>query len=322
MELKELSTPSTYKLLSRDNNARRKVYLAELPWKEMAIDVDSLVFFHMRNYLDKPYRSRKDEIMVCASFLHDIERSTNWLLADMVRYSIRQLTTLIEFLSSIGMTLHPIYSIGIPEPKEDLYKERATKRKALEDGIRELGNNILVPGIRANVMTMMRKYILHFRDDVRDKVVRNIPIDISLHLAFEADKVCGREHLVTMSEDVDIFLFGDASTIIVKPFLVTNIKPTYVNFVDCESYYVAKGIKSHSHFVQVALLMGTDYNNGVKGMGVKRSVAAIAKYRSAKRYVTDKYDLGDDNATTFVERCDTFIKYLDEEDGGRITMTY
>ena len=74
MEIKTSLTLSNYKQLSKNNDAWKKVYISEKPWKEMAIDIDSIVFFHMRKYLDIPYPTRKDEKLVSAAFVHDAEQ--------------------------------------------------------------------------------------------------------------------------------------------------------------------------------------------------------------------------------------------------------
>lgn len=309
MELKGSLTASTYKRLSH-NGGWRKVYLAESPWREMAIDVDSLVFFHMREYLQLPYRTSKDETMVCASFLYHVDKSTRWMVDDMARYSTEQLALLFEFLTSIGIALYPIWGNSFPQLKRELYDERAGKKEKLREEIATFGRNILAPGAKDGILALVKRYALHFRDEVRDRVSRNFPAD--LHFAIEPDKMCAKRHLVTMSEDVDVLFFGTKRTIIVKPFLV-DIKPTHFNFVDCETYYSTKGIKSHNDFVQVALLMGTDYNNGVKGIGAKRSVGIIAKYGTIEEYVATKYDLDDDIAMAFLERCKMVREYVTDK---------
>lgn len=314
MELKGSLTSSTYKKLSH-NGGWRKVYLAELPWKEIAIDVDSLVFFYMRNYLELPYRTPRDETIVCASFLCDVDKSTRWMMKDMASYSAKQLTLLFEFLSSLGVTFYPIWGNSFTELKKELYEERTRKKEKLREDIRNLGDNILVPGIKNKIMSLAKRYILYFRDDIRDQVARKVSMELDLRFAIEPDKVCAKKYRVTMSEDVDILLFGTKKTIIIKPFLIDTTKPTYFNFVDCESYYTIKSIKTHDNLVQVALLIGTDYNNGVKGIGVKRSIAAIAKYGTVERYIANKYDLDDNIAMTFLERYKMVREYMaDKED--------
>lgn len=303
MELKQSLMSSTYKQLSRGNKGWRKTYVAELPWEEMAIDVDSLVFFYMRKYLDIPYQSPKNETMVYASFLYDIDRSMGWMIEDMAKYSSTKLISLFKYLLSVGVRPNLICSVDIPKLKRDLYKERAVEKNILEEKFRALGNNILVPEVKDRVISLVKKYALHFRDDVRDCVIRN---ELDFHCVKEADKECAK-YRVTMSEDVDIFLFGNKRTIIVKPFLGS---PTHFDFIDCESYYIDKGIKSHADFIQVAFLIGTDYNRGIKRIGPKRSVKIITKYRTIGNYIASEYDITDDNAVIFVEKLGKFIKYL------------
>jgi len=263
----------------------------------MAVDVDSLVFFYMRKYLDIPYPTHRDERMVCAAFIHNTRRSTKWVVEDMAKYSTNQLVSLLKYLKSIGLVLHPVYSTGYPKLKRDLYDERLQTRTNIERTFRQMDVDTVLPWIK--------KYMLHFRDEVRDIVVQHPRLN--LHQSTEADKWCGKHHRVTMSEDVDIFLFGNKKTIIVRPFLD---HPTHFDFVDCKSYFANKGIATYDDFVQVAFMVGTDYNRGIKGMGVKKSVAAIAKYGTVQKYVAAKYDLSDDNVEEMMERYKRFIKYV------------
>jgi hypothetical protein len=301
MEMKPSLTISTYKQLSKSNEGWKKTYIAEKPWKEMAVDVDSLVFFYMRKYIDIPYPSRKDERMVAAAFLHNIRQSTQWILDDMARYSIKQLTSLLNYLKSIGLVLHPVCSTGYPKLKCELRDERLRVRSEMERKFREMD-----PLELDAVLPLMNKYILHFRDEVRDVVVEHKALK-HIRRCTEADKWCGKNHRVTISEDVDIFLFGSKKTIIVKPFLD---EPQYFHFVDCKSYFTSKGIANYDDFIQVAFMMGTDYNRGIKGMGEKRSVEAINKHDTVAKYVAVKYDITDENVERLMKRYKKFIEYI------------
>lgn len=292
----------TYKQLSKGNKGWKEVYIAEKPWKEIAIDVDSLVFFYMRKYVDIPYPSRKDERMVTAAFLHDTKQSTRWIVEDIARYSINQLVLLLKYLKSIGLVSYPVYSTKYPKLKRKLRDERLQMRSKMENTFYQIN-----PLEMDTIMTLMKKYILHFRDEVRDIVVEHKKLK-HLHHSTETDKWCGRNYRVTMSEDVDIFLFGDKHTTIVKPFLLDN--PTCFRFMDCKSYFTNKGITDYDDFIQVAFMMGTDYNYGIKGMGPKRSVDAIAKYSTVAKYVAVKYDITDETVDVLMKEYKKFIKYI------------
>ncbi len=301
MEVKTSLITSTYKHLSKENKGWKKAYIAEKPWEEMAVDVDSLVFFYMRKYVDIPYPSRKDERMVAAAFVRDIAQSTKWVVEDMARYSINQLALLLKYLKSIGLTLYPVCSTGYPKLKRELRDERLQKRRDME---RMFQRDATTDTIAA----LIKKYMLYFRDDVRDIVIENKRLKKYLNHSTEADKWCGKNHRVTMSEDVDIFLFGK-KTIIVKPFLVDDT-PTHYRFIDCKSYFVDKGIANHDEFIQVAFMMGTDYNRGIKGMGEKRSVEAISKYKTVAKYVAVKYDITDENVEVLMRKYKQFMEYV------------
>lgn len=304
MERKPSLAAYTYKQLSKGNKGWKEAYVTEKPWKEMAIDIDSLVFFYMRKYVDIPYPSRKDERMVTAAFLHNTKQSTQWIVEDMARYSANQLISLLRYLKSIGLVLYPVYSTKYPKLKKKLRDERLQIRSKMEETFHQIN-----PLEMDTVMTLIKKYILHFRDEVRDIVVEHKKLKEHLHQSKETDKWCGRNYRVTMSEDVDIFLFGNKHTIIVKPFLLDDV-PTCFRFMDCKSYFMDKGITDHDDFIQVAFMIGTDYNYGIKGMGPKRSVDAINKYGTVAKYVAAKYDLTDENVDVLMEKYRKFVKYV------------
>lgn len=303
MEMKSSLIISTYKHLSKKNKGWKKAHIAEKPWEEMAVDVDSLIFFFMRKYVDIPYSSRKDERMVAAAFLHDIKQSTNWIVEDMAQYCINQLALLLKYLKSIGLILYPVCSTGYPKLKHELRDERLQKRQSMQKNFHKRD------ATTDTIISLIKKFILYFRDDVRDIVVENKKLKKCLNYSTEADKWCGKNHRVTMSEDVDIFLFGSKQTIIVKPFLVDDV-PIYYHFIDCKSYFINKGIANYDDFIQVAFMMGTDYNYGIKGMGEKRSVEAICKYSTVAKYVTVKYDITDENVEALMKRYRQFMEYV------------
>jgi hypothetical protein len=300
MEIKTSLTLSNYKQLSKNNNAWKKVYISEKPWKEMALDVDSIVFFYMRKYMDIPYPTRKDEKLVSAAFIHDAQQSTQWIIEYMVKYSVRQLVLLLNYLKSIKITVHPIYSTGYPKLKRDLHDERLQTRNSLKAKFHNMDLD--------TASSSIKKYMLYFRDEVRDIVVQDPKLG-HLNSSTEADKWCGKNYRVTMSEDVDIFLFGSKRTIIVRPFLL-DTHPTHFDFVDCKSYFMDKNIATYDDFIQVAFMIGTDYNRGIKGMGAKKSVKAIEKYGTVAKYVAVQYDLSDDNVEMLMKKYKKFIEYI------------
>lgn len=303
MQTKELVRSSNYKQLSK-HAPWKKVYINEKPWREMSVDVDSLVFFYMRKYLDKPYATHRDETMVCAAFVYDIRTSRQLVVEDMVRYSVNKLAKTVKFLNHVGIKTHLVYSMGIPSLKEDLYEERLRHRARVAQQIHALN----VVDDRYRILALVKEYMLHFRDNVRDIVVQHSNT-LHFHTCQEADKWCGKGSPITMSEDVDVFLFGHDRTIIVKPLLMDET-PTHLDFLDCKSYYIHNGISTHQQFIQVCIMIGTDYNYGVKGMGPKTSVTAITKYGTIARYMAVKYDLSDENVARFMARCNRTIKYI------------
>lgn len=306
----KLSLISNYKQLSPGKKSWKKTYVSERAWDEMGIDVDSVVFFHIRKYLESPDLTREKQTMIAASFLSDFEKSVGLLVKAIALYSTEQFRRIIGFLESKKIKFYPVASNSIPPLKTNLVKEREMKSLEIRRNIEQLGRNILVPGVRTEALKLIKKYTLNLRDEVRDRVVRDFPT--SLKQCKEADKWCGRKYDVTISEDVDLFLFGSDETTIIKPFLIGKKGPLYFDNKNWKCFE-SRGINSHKDFIEVAFLMGTDYNYGIKGMGVVRSTNAISKYGCVTNFINKKYELHDPNSIKTLDNYRKFMMYISDD---------
>ncbi|OAQ22121.1 hypothetical protein K457DRAFT_418833 [Linnemannia elongata AG-77] len=156
-----------------------------------------------------------------------------------------------------------VYSTGVPILKKDLYLER----------------NILDTPYNN-------------RDHIRDKAVRYL---LTRYLdatgcprmvgTREADKYCGKRYKYIITEDVDVFLFGNSKTTIIHPL-------TY-NMLRCKDYYMVHGISTHGNFLDVAIAIGTDYNYGIKGLGIKtiHKIIVTNGYKNITEYLCATYDI-------------------------------
>lgn len=157
-----------------------------------------------------------------------------------------------------------VYSHGIPKLKHKLYQERQNAD----------------------------------RDVLRDKVVKLLD-GIKV---LEADKYCGKNYQYVLTEDVDIFLFGDSKT--------TLISPTTYLTLRCRDYYKFHGMRSHSVFLDVAIIMGTDYNHGIYRVGVKKARDIIATYDTVGDYLMDTYDLNLPENVRYIEEHLKILRYF------------
>jgi hypothetical protein len=159
-----------------------------------------------------------------------------------------------------------VYSYGVPKLKRNLYRERQ------------------------NVD----------RDILRDKVVELLD-GIKV---LEADKYCGRNYRYILTEDVDIFLFGNSRTTLVSPTTYMTMK--------CRDYYRFHGMRSHSMFLDIAIVMGTDYNYGISRVGVKKARDIVATYDTVGDYLVATYDMDLPGNVLYVEEHLKVLRYFTE----------
>ncbi len=91
------------------------------------------------------------------------------------------------------------------------------------------------------------------------------------------------------SQDYDAFLFG--APVVVRNLAVTGKrklpgKGVYVDvkaeIIELESGLVKNGI-SYEQLVGIGLLVGTDYNEGIKGIGPRKALKLLKKHGSIER---------------------------------------
>ncbi len=158
---------------------------------------------------------------------------------------------------------HLIYSTGVPRLKRALYDERQLLGTPYND-----------------------------RDHVRDKtmghLLRKYPIDRSRCIGSkEADKYCGKNYIYILTEDVDVFLFGNPKTTIIHPLTYRTLT--------CKDYYMAHGIRTHTDFLDIAIGLGTDYNYGIKGIGIAtlHKIIVDMDYRNITEYICSQCNIAE-----------------------------
>ncbi|GCE97674.1 DNA repair protein rad2 [Zygosaccharomyces mellis] len=99
----------------------------------------------------------------------------------------------------------------------------------------------------------------------------------------EAEAQCAtllRDHLVegVITDDSDVFLFG-GNKVYKNMFSERN----YVEYYDAESIYKNLGL-DRNRMIDLAQLLGSDYTNGIKGMGPVSGMEVIAEFGSLKEF--------------------------------------
>ena len=103
------------------------------------------------------------------------------------------------------------------------------------------------------------------------------------------------------SQDYDTLLFGANRFIrnlnttnkrkVIRKGISSTILPEMIESKTCET---ALGI-NREQLVLIAMLVGTDYNEGVMGIGPKKALALVKK--ESKQEILKKYDFGSEHAT-------------------------
>lgn len=299
MQLKTWLTSSTYKELSKDNDSWKEVDVENIRAHSITIDLDSLVFFYMRKYLERVFSVKKQRRMIRAAFVKNVEIATKQAIRELANFSLEEFRQMVKFVDDTMKLQGIYYSKTYPKLKLELRHERLERQKVLEKEIPKTEK-------KKKLQRYITQYLLGFRDNVRDIIVSKFSHKL-LHEVEETDRVCPQHSKWVMTEDVDIFLFGNKHTVILKPFLIGNGIPETFFRNSCKKYLANKGIQ-YCNFVDIAFLMGTDYNRGIKGMGVKRSVAAISKYGTVLEFLVAKYDITD--AGEMLEVYQRFVEYV------------
>lgn len=299
MQLKDSLTSSTYKQLSKGNNSWKDVKIGKIKDKPVVIDLDSLVFFYMRKHLEQRFAIKRQRRTIRTAFVENIKLSTKQSIRELAHFCLKELRLMVTFVENKMDLMEILYSCEYPDPKLELYRERLEKRKVLKKKIPQTSQ-------KKKLDKYINQYILGLRDEVRDIVISKFSHKL-LRKVEETDKVCPRISKYVITEDVDIFLFGKKNTTIIKPFLLNDAIPQYFICAKCKAYLAEKEIQYHN-FLDIAFLMGTDYNRGIKGMGEKKSIATISKYGNITKFLLARCDITD--AMEMLEMYQNFVEYV------------
>jgi flap endonuclease-1 len=173
-----------------------------------------------------------------------------------------------------------------PQLKErEIMKRRALREKAIKEWKAALRNGDYITAFSKAVMTsrLTKSMIEDAKQLLRLLGIPFVqaPGEAEAQTAYMARK---GEVWAASSKDYDSLLFGAPRlvrflTITGKDFLPSKgitrpLKPELINLTNFLSHY---GI-TRKQLVDIALLIGTDFNEGVKGIGPKRALSLVKKY--------------------------------------------
>lgn len=194
-------------------------YVDENPWDNLAIDLDSLVLFYMKNYLQK----NQDSPQIFIEFFISIENGKNLMIRNMIKECIFQLNYLLNFL-----TIKDIYWSIISTNKFNIYTEI---KEILYNKIRKLKKDLTDENNMNILRTYIFSYMLLFKDDIKNKLISYIDkgfFSNNYHikvLIFEDEDIYANTFKLIISENLELLFFKNIDITIIKPFFYNSNIP-------------------------------------------------------------------------------------------------
>ncbi|WP_066973616.1 flap endonuclease-1 [Methanobrevibacter filiformis] len=221
-------------------------------------------------------------------FLSGIRQRDGTPLTDSRGNITSHLTGLLYRTSSIvEKGIKPIYVFDgkPPEFKDTTVKERRAVRaeaeqkwkEALEEGDEEKARKF------ASRSSRMSPYIIDSAKKLMDFMGIPYIQSFSEGEAQATYLVRNNEAWAVSSQDYDCLLFGSEK--IVRNLTISG-KLSELEYLDLKKTLSQLGLK-REQLVDVALLVGTDFNKGVKGIGAKRAIKII-KSNTLEKYMKEK----------------------------------
>lgn len=168
-----------------------------------------------------------------------------------------------------------VFDGGYNELKEkELNKRKDMKKKAEQEKKKAVEDNDEIKAAKMRARTQkITEDILNTTTDILD--IMNIPYIIAPESAdAQAAYMCNESDQIkyVISDDYDSILFGSPYTI--RSFTSSERKD---ECLDLEKTKESNNI-TRKDLIRIAILCGTDYNDGIKGVGPKTSLKLVRKY--------------------------------------------
>lgn len=249
-------------------------YTEEIPWNALMIDGDSLAFKYIREFASTDIIETQKHILTGLN-AYDPLYLENYLTDICSDYSFIQLSNLINNLDNNNITYRICFgsNSSIPE-KSTRIKEYQMARN---ETIQSLTMNKRITSNSAEVIsTLSATLLMNSRDRVRDKLrvkIEQIVGEEYLDIDDEPDIFCAnwsdKGIGAVITEDYDIFLFGGKD-------IIRNINNNKMYFLNIHKVMRTLGYENVEQLINAAVLCGTDYNEGVPGIGPVKAYTIVA----------------------------------------------
>jgi len=232
-------------------------YYKEFPWKEIYIDCDSIIFGYMLEYLQYNLVISYE---TAGANIFSTRRMVDTIIYDISMYSHDKLTSLVRKMEN-----HMKCVMVFGENNIEMKQEQINKYiKSSEDAYKELRSNRKISYINLDrLRESLHKYIKSQRDTIRN-IIRSATNEDYM-VSEEPDIYCPKHCIVSFSIDYDLFLFG-------AKYIIRGIDGDMIKFISRDSLLKRLGLYNIRQLVIAAVLCGTDYNRGIRGMDPKKSI--------------------------------------------------
>ena len=147
--------------------------MSDLPWKEVYVDGDSLVFLYIRRFIDN-HMDRRFMLEIIGSRIHGLQKAMNNVVIPTVAgYVTSMISTVIKNLEINKYNYVLVFGRGTIEEKNELSMEREDeKHKRYETLANVFGKKkCLHPGAlisKGSVRSCIINCLMYLRDEIRD----------------------------------------------------------------------------------------------------------------------------------------------------------
>lgn len=243
--------------------------LSDLPWRKVYVDGDSMVFRYMREFVESDLDMSFFMKLVGAR-IRSLDTAIHAALYAAASRATTSLSLVLRRLDVVGYDVMLVFGKGHIKRKLTLVKEREDNLRQKHDTLSSLfpRGACKMPGttmLNESLRSAIKSYILASRDPVRDLVKSMMKAKSRIYVEnIEPDMYCSRMSRVVVTEDFDHILFG--AGIIMKELDADNFK--YLHVEDILRFVFGSDVPADvSTLIKACVLCGTDYNEGIPGIG-------------------------------------------------------
>ncbi|KAF9764148.1 Flap endonuclease 1 [Nosema granulosis] len=200
-------------------------------------------------------------------------------------------------LVEAGVTPVYVFDGAPPESKMFELKKRTERREKAEEGFKKAEEG----GDKQEMEKFEKRKIKVGKEHVEDcKTLLKLMGIPFITAPSEAEAFCAYLCMKNYAdgvatEDMDALTFG--APLVLRNFTASQAKKVPVLEYDLGTILKEMGL-SMDEFIDLCILLGCDYSETLKGIGIKRSVGLIKKYRSIEK-ILEKEDIKEEEIKKF-----------------------